>query len=79
MNVVNRLPGVRSLVEHHSIASFGHPLLAGEVVRGGKYAPQQMVVVKVGDGIDVPARHDQEMDRRLGVQVGEGDDIVIAI
>ena len=79
MNVINRLPGVRPLVEHHSIASFGHPLLAGDVVRGGEDATEQSVVVELRDGLHVRSGHDQEVNRRLGVEVGEGHDVVIAV
>ena len=79
MNVIDGLAGVRPLVEDHSIASIRHPLLTGDLACGGEDSPEEMVIVELSDRIDVPARQDQEMNRRLRVEIGEGDDVVIAV
>ena len=76
--MVDRLTGVRALVENEAVAGPGDAPLAGHGVGGGEDATEEVIVVKLGDGLDVAPGNDQEVDRRLGVEVGEGDHLIVS-
>ena len=79
MNVIHGLAGIRPLVQHQAISALRHALRPSQAVRGGEEATQEVIVVQIRDRIHMTPRHDQEVNRRLRVEVGKGDDVVIPI
>jgi hypothetical protein len=79
MDVIHGLTGVRSLVQDQSIAALGNSLFPRHVVGRREHPTEEVVVVELGDRLYVLSRQDQEMNRRLGVDVRNGDDVVIPV
>src|SRR5258706_7147179 len=81
MNMKNGLPRGRAAVEHDAKAVLRDALLLGEAVGDGTTIADELVIVllQLEQRRDVLHRHDQDMDRRLGPDVLEGDDRVVAI
>ena len=72
MEVGNSVPGVPAHVEHQPVTG-AQALLAGDGL-GGQQEINDVSAVLLDDGVgvgEVPARHDQHVGGRLGVQVAE--------
>lgn len=81
MDVINRLPSFSAAVEDQSVAALAYTEFIGEAV-GGEHHPSDQSRVggfQVVDGGDVSAGDNQDVVRRLGVDVAEGDEVGILI
>jgi hypothetical protein len=80
MKMRDRLSGVRPVICDDPVAAVMEPVLAGDTrcqsqrVRGDV----PVAATDVAQGREVLARHDEDVDRRLRVQVVEGD-VVLAL
>ena len=73
MEMIDGLTAVRTGVDHQTIAG-GQTLLAGDLGDGPQQVTEQLAIRRVGviQRGDVFAWRHQHMDRRLGMEVGEG-------
>ena len=78
VQVVDGLATVFAGVDDQAIA-FAEAFVAGDLGCGPEQAAEQGAVRSLGlrSGGDVPARHDENVHRRLRVQVGEGVGLLI--
>ncbi len=79
MQMNDRLSSVPAGVGHHPIARSGDPFLIGYLGRGLKETAQKGLIPRPGlaQGADMPFGDDQDMNRGLGVEVLEGQDLLI--
>ena len=79
MCVKNGLPAVAVRVYHNAISCFGETLVPGDLRRGQKKVPERFPVRNLGfiQRFDMPARHDQDMRRRLRAYVVEGNALAV--
>jgi hypothetical protein len=73
VEVVDGLASIVAGVEDEAIAVF-ETLLTGYPGGGGHEVTEHGFVPGLGHGLDVNLRDDEDMDRRLGMNVGEGED-----
>ena len=79
MQVGNRLPAVIADVGHESIPGPGDFQLPGQIPHRPEH-PGAQVAVRIGHPIqrrDMASGNDEHVDRSLGRDVPEGDDLVI--
>lgn len=79
MNVVNSLAGVGALIEHQAIAGLGDASVPGDFMGSGEEAAEQLFVVELGNPFNVAPGQDQEVDRRLWIDVGDRDHVVVPV
>jgi hypothetical protein len=79
VKVINSLTRVRALVDDEPVPAVGDAPFLREPIRDLEHPAQETIVVQVRDGLDVSPRQDQEVNRRLGVDVVEDGDVVIPI
>ena len=48
-------------------------------MRNPEHGAQEVIVVQLGDGLDMPAGQDQEVNRRLGIDVVKDGDVLVSI
>ena len=74
----NRLSTVRTSVDHSAI-SILQVKVPGQFSHGAMHVAEQRIITLHGLGKrdDVAARNDQHVRRRLRIDVGEGNDLVI--
>src|SRR5262245_4625606 len=75
----DRLPGVRPVVEDEAVAALVGADLAGDALRRAEHRREERTVLgphRVG-ARDVLTRHDQDVGRRLRIEVVEGDDRLV--
>jgi hypothetical protein len=81
MEMEDRLPRITVAVEHRPIPALIEPILPGEIAGDSEQGPDQGIVLRteVVKRGDVPARHDQQVERRLRIQILEGDDRTVVV
>lgn len=75
----DRLATIPAAVKHASIAALGNAKALRQIPRRDMHVPQQLGVhwLDIQHAGDVLTRNDQHVCRRLGMDVTEGDDMVI--
>jgi len=73
--VEDGLPGLRIAVEHRPVAAIRVSILAREGRGTAHHLADELIVVRgqIVEGGDVPARHDEDVHRRLRIDVPERD------
>lgn len=71
MKMIDRLPGVPAAVDHRPETVFIQPLAFGHPRRPEEEHSQRLLI-GIDVGGDMLFRNDQEMNRRLGMNVLEG-------
>src|SRR3989442_2740266 len=66
-------------VHDHPIALFLDPRISREIAREREQPAEQIGVLGVVERADVCRRNDEQMRRRLGIQVSEGEHVVFAL
>jgi hypothetical protein len=81
MEVLDRLLCVRPVIDHGSEASVRDSFLARNAGGGARHPAQQELILVEGGCIvlDVLARHDQDVDWSLRIDVPKGDDLGIRV
>ena len=81
MDVIDRLSGIRASVSYDAISLFRHPFSAGDVVNDFQQATKKGSLdwPEVRDGSDVPIRNNQDVRRRLGIDIADRGDIKATI
>ena len=79
MDVMDAVAGVVAAVEDQAQAALEEAALPGDVPCPPHQPPHQRVVavLELGDALDVAARDDQHVGGGLGVDVVEGQDLVV--
>ncbi len=77
MDVEDRLAGLGSGVDHHSVAPFGYSLLLSKLLGHEEEFPHQLpvLVFQFADRTDVLSWDDEDMSRGLGMDITEGQDV----
>ena len=80
MKMRDSLSGVRSVIRDDPVAAVMEPVLGGHTRRQRQRVRRDVPIAAtdVAQGRDVLSRHDEDMDRRLRVEVVEGD-VVLAL
>src|SRR5688500_7912210 len=80
MKMRDRLSGVRSVIGDDPVAALMEPMLGGDARCQRQRVRRDMPIVAtdVAQGGEVSSRHDEHVDRRLRVEVAEGD-VVLAL
>src|SRR6266545_4880502 len=73
VQVKHRLPAVGVRVHHHAITSHRDPFLVRQLAREAQHFPEELRVFGLVERGDVRRRDDQQVRRRLRVQVREGE------
>ena len=78
MEVGNGFPAVGAVIDHDAVAGFREPFLTGHPGGGGEECPEQRGVggCGLGETRNRALRHHEEMNRRLGADVVEGDPVL---
>lgn len=81
MDMKHALPRLVVGVHHQPVTMLGEALLCGELFGGEKQLADQhgIIALQIIDRGDMFARNDQDVGRRLGVEITKGDDIPIFI
>src|SRR5688572_12226826 len=81
MQVVDDLPSLGTDIAAHTIAALSVPRLFTQDARGLDAAAHHPGVLsgEPRDGLDVPLGDDEEMDGRLGIDVLEGEHLVVFV
>ena len=66
-------------IQDHPIALFLDPRISREIAREREQPAEQIGVLGVVERADVCGRNDEQMRRRLGIQVPEGEHVVFAL
>lgn len=80
MEMVYGLAAVLADIDDHAIAGIKF-FLAGDFGRSPQEMAEQSAVFggRLGEGGDVLARNDEQMHRSLGVDVGEGEALLVLV
>ena len=75
VHVVDRLPGLRARIEHHSVAGVGDAFCDRHLPGVGDELRQQVIasLAQLSEVRVVDPRDYQHMDRRLGIYVSKGN------
>jgi hypothetical protein len=75
------LARVGAVIQDQSVSRISDSLLSSHLFGGLKNLPQQLGVVVVGAGhvYDGLSRNDQDVHRGLGIDVSEGDAVVVLV
>jgi len=75
MDVLNRLPGLRAGIEYHSVAAVGNAFRDCYLSSVGDQVSEQVIPgrAELREVCVVVARDHQHVDRRLRIDVAEGD------
>src|SRR6267143_3353724 len=79
MQVKNRLTTIRVRIHHHPISLVVDPRVFREVAREREQSAEQIGVFGVVQRADVSGRDDEQMRRRLGIQVPESEHVAFAL
>jgi hypothetical protein len=77
VQVKNRLPGIRPGIDHQAVLP--EPDFFGRFSGCQQQMAQQLRIVRLVQGGDMPARDQQNMNRSLGLQVSESDSQIILV
>jgi len=81
MQMVDRLPTLAVAIDHQAEAPLRDPDLLRDAVCHQQEVPQQPIIslVRIEDGREVVTGNNQDMDRRLRVDVFEGNGLLVLI
>jgi hypothetical protein len=81
VKVGHQLPTLRAAVYHQAVAAFGDTLLPGQFIGNADQASHQgnIFFTRLGEGSYVLSGNDQQVHRRLGVDITEGKYFIIPI
>jgi hypothetical protein len=73
MNVKNALPRIGTGIDDQAKTALREPIVAGQFLSDGKNLADQLLIAffEIQNGSDVPSGNDQNMDRRLRIDVPE--------
>jgi hypothetical protein len=79
VDVKDRLPGLGVAIEDRAIAAIGKPVVFRDGGRATDHFPDQPIVgvPQIVQRRDVPSRDDEDVHRRLWVDVLEGDEMLV--
>src|SRR5262249_44948495 len=81
VEVIHDLAALRPAVEREAISARGEPPALSDPLRNQDQPAHERSVLRRErhHGLDVPLRDDQEVDRRLRVDVREGEDLLVLV
>ena len=79
MEMKNRLATIGIRIHDHPIAFVRDARFVRDIAREGEQAAEQVRILRIVERADMCRRDDEEMRRRLRIQVAEGKHVVFAL